>query len=156
MAYRYSGPVTYVRLGELDINSTADDASVRDFTVGEIITHPLYNFRSNYHDIALLRLNTSINSFNNYVKPACLATTEDLENIELVIAGWGFTSSSGPRSTILQRTDLVLVSYTRCKRAYSIRANLRKGIRADIHICAGGDAEKRDTCQVSKAVRLLS
>lgn len=145
----YRGAVRYVRLGELDLNSTTDDANVTEFTVAEITTHPLYNFGSNYHDIALLRLNATITSFNDYVKPACLATTRDVENANLKIAGWGVIENNGPQASILQTAFLQHVPHERCRRSYGRSAKLRQGIIEDVHVCADGGTERRDACNVS-------
>ncbi|KAK9701886.1 Trypsin [Popillia japonica] len=143
---RTEGAVRYVRLGELDLNSTTDDANVTEFTVAEITTHPLYNFGSNYHDIALLRLNATITSFNDYVKPACLATTRDVENANLKIAGWGVIENNGPQASILQTAFLQHVPHERCRRSYGRSAKLRQGIIEDVHVCADGGTERRDAC----------
>ncbi|KAI4459983.1 trypsin [Holotrichia oblita] len=141
------GNVSYIRLGEYDLNSTKDDADVRDYPVAEAIIHPLYNFISPYHDIALIRLNESITNLNAFVYPACLATTADLENVSLTISGWGRTGSGQPPASILQTANLRLVAHDRCRNIYRTPRNLRDGIVEDIHICADGGAKKSDACR---------
>ncbi|KAK9701881.1 Trypsin [Popillia japonica] len=140
------GDVKYVRLGELDLNSTTDDASVRNFTVTDAITHPLYNFFSDYHDIGLVRLNESITSFNEYIKPACLATTKDLDNVTFTIAGWGRTEVNESPANILQSAALKLVPHERCRSIYRTPRTLRDGIVEDVHICADGGKDRKDAC----------
>lgn len=142
----------YVRIGELDLNSTTDDADENDFTVAQSITHPLYNPFFNYHDIALIRLNASVGAFSSYVRPICLPTTRNVENANLVVAGWGLTEIAGTRATILQRTTLKHVDNERCKRIYGTSRGLRYGILEEIQLCADGGGERRDTCSVSTYV----
>lgn len=136
-------------MGELDLNSTTDDVSVRNFTVTDAIKHPLYNFFSDYHDIGLVRLNESITSFNEYMKPACLATTKDLDNVTFTIAGWGRTEVNESPANILQSAALKLVPHERCRSIYRTPRTLRDGIVEDVHICADGGKDRKDACYVS-------
>lgn len=139
----------YVRLGELELNSTTEDADPRDFTVQDIIVHPLYRIGSVYHDIALLRLNETI-TFGTYIRPICLTTVNNLDDLKLVVAGWGLTEYGGAfPSPILLRTVLKNVDIDRCKAVYGVNRNLRQGIIEQIQICADGGKELRDTCNVS-------
>ncbi|GJQ73800.1 hypothetical protein Trydic_g18740 [Trypoxylus dichotomus] len=121
---RVLGIVQYVRLGELDVSSTTDDAEERDFTVDDRRVHPLYTPGASYHDIALLRLNDTVQTFTRYIRPACLGTSTALDNVTLVTAGWGLTEVGGPSANILQRTNLKSVSNERY-----------------------GGKERRDSCQ---------
>ncbi|KAK9701884.1 Trypsin [Popillia japonica] len=141
------GTVRYVRLGELDLSTTADDAEERDFTVAQTITHPLYNPRFSYHDIALIRLNASVERFNSYIRPICLPTTRFLENATLVVAGWGLTEVGGDPATILQRATLKHVDNARCRRSYARQRRLPNDVQEEIQVCADGGGERRDTCQ---------
>ncbi|KAK9701880.1 Tc5 transposase DNA-binding domain [Popillia japonica] len=144
------GNVSYVRLGEFDLDNAADNAFVKNFTVANTIIHPLYNFISEYHDIALIRLNETITSFNHYIEyinPACLATTRDLGQANLTIAGWGRTQVGGNRASILQTAALSLVAHERCRSVYGIPRTLRDGIVEDIHICADGGTTGSDACR---------
>lgn len=70
----FSGNAKWVRLGDLDLSTTDDDAMPQDFTIIRRISHPDYQPPAKYHDIALLELDRIV-SFTLYVSPACLQTT---------------------------------------------------------------------------------
>lgn len=65
-----------------------------DFGIENIIRHENYDPVTNFHDIALIRLNTSI-LFSEKVFPACLR--EDISDVNpaipLTATGWGLTES---------------------------------------------------------------
>ncbi|XP_017781179.1 PREDICTED: serine protease snake-like, partial [Nicrophorus vespilloides] len=48
------GPVKYVRLGDLNLKTTDDEADPQDFLVTKTYKHPLYKRPIKYHDIALI------------------------------------------------------------------------------------------------------
>lgn len=45
-----------VRLGDVDLNSPLDDQYIQQFGIYSIFQHPMYNYDTNEHDIALVRL----------------------------------------------------------------------------------------------------
>lgn len=49
-----------VRMGDLNLKSDADDKHAQQFSIEQIITHPLFSARFSYNDIALLKLNQSV------------------------------------------------------------------------------------------------
>lgn len=78
-----------VRIGEwntkTNIDCSPDDESfcappVIDIDIAEKIVHPDYRSRSRsqHHDIALLRLASAVDNFNDFVKPICLPLDESL------------------------------------------------------------------------------
>jgi hypothetical protein len=97
-----------VRLGEWDISTEMDcdqasdtedcvDQPLQNIPIENYIVHE--NFRNQdantNHDIALIRIQRPA-SFNFFVSPICLPTTDQLRNANLVgkrldVAGWGFT-----------------------------------------------------------------
>lgn len=80
-------PSKWVRLGDLDISTTTDDASPSDYSIIEIIKHPDYATPRAYNDIVLLKLDREV-VFNDYIKPVCLSRS-DINNVtEGSIAGW--------------------------------------------------------------------
>lgn len=131
----------------MDLSTTLDDAEERDFDVLEIIRYPMYTFGSNYHDIALLRFNGNL-TFNPYIRPACIAFTQDVKNVTLIAVGWGVTEEGGVTASLLQRTTLKHVANERCRAAYGTPRNLRGGVIESIQVCADGGMERRDACQV--------
>ncbi|XP_071055453.1 proclotting enzyme-like [Onthophagus taurus] len=131
-------PVNIVRLGDLHIKSDDDDAFPRQYGVAETYQHPEYEFDKKYHDVGLIRLNSSVN-FNIYIKPACLYTEKELLNDQFIAAGWGQTSFGGNTASILQEVNLTISDHAKCSKTYTRRVNgLNNGLIEDIQICAEG------------------
>lgn len=63
----------HIRLGELDHQSTTDNAGPQDFRVAEIIRHPQWKPPVQYNDMALLRMDRPV-KINKFIRPACLQT----------------------------------------------------------------------------------
>uniref|UniRef100_A0A336KY11 CSON001291 protein n=1 Tax=Culicoides sonorensis TaxID=179676 RepID=A0A336KY11_CULSO len=82
-----------VRLGDLDLESDADDKFKQEFSIEEIIVHPLYKTSSIYNDIAIFKLNGSVQTtLNNNIAlveiennvdilPVCLSASDDIPQI---------------------------------------------------------------------------
>lgn len=69
-----------VRLGQVNLATNGPDETGQDIQIAEIIMHPNYVPRWNYHDIALLRLAQNATMSEN-VYPACLrASVADVPN----------------------------------------------------------------------------
>lgn len=73
----FSGPVKYIRVGELDYRSTTDSAEPQDFTVTQVIKHPQWKPPLQYNDIMLLKMNKPA-KFGIFVRPICLHTTFEI------------------------------------------------------------------------------
>lgn len=54
----------------------------------DIIRHPDYKAPSKYNDIALLKLDPRV-EFNEFIRPACLYTSDTFEVTKTVATGWG-------------------------------------------------------------------
>ncbi|XP_055842667.1 serine protease persephone-like [Episyrphus balteatus] len=112
---------TFVRLGVVIWNITADDEDSDgltpvDIPIENITIHPLYNVRTQHHDIALIRLNQDV-KISAFVQPACLYTdTKDIDfETPLVVIGWGFTDAINRlRSPVLQQTNVTTVPIKEC------------------------------------------
>lgn len=50
-----------LRLGEYDYSDDADGARHQDYEVAEALLHPDHSPGGNYYNLALLRLNTTVN-----------------------------------------------------------------------------------------------
>ena len=91
----YRGPPKYVRLGDLILNTTDDDARPQNRRIAKMIRYPDYKVGINYHDIALIKLDKPV-TFDAYVRPACLSLEQQLSDDKLTIAtGWGLTEDDG-------------------------------------------------------------
>jgi len=84
------GNANWVRLGDLNLVRTNDNAMPQTIAIKERIKHPDYKRPSGYHDIAILRLKEEAN-YNAYVRPACLPVDwPDVgQNDKAVATGWG-------------------------------------------------------------------
>lgn len=79
-----------VRLGKLNLLNDDDKLEAQDIDIENITVYSNYTRRTNYNDIALLKLSKPV-VINKYVSPACLYTKDD-DPIGLIITGWGTTS----------------------------------------------------------------
>lgn len=77
-----------VRLGDLNLEDSADDEFAQEREVVEVILHPDYKVKLRYHDIALLRLNESV-SLHETVCPACLWLNDTIPFERMEAAGFG-------------------------------------------------------------------
>ncbi|GLV36463.1 uncharacterized protein CBL_08040 [Carabus blaptoides fortunei] len=111
--------LTGVVVGEHNISSGVDTNSTRIHLVELIITHPKFNFSSSNptYDISVIKTVTHI-LFNTDVGPACLPFRyyKDLfinQTVEML--GWGTTEFTGPKSEVLLKTNVTVLSPTDCK-----------------------------------------
>lgn len=82
------GFARWARLGELDIDSTADDARPVDYQVAKYVLHPDYESPSHYNDLALFLLEKDV-EFSRYVRPICLNSDPLINPTVQVATGWG-------------------------------------------------------------------
>lgn len=80
----------WARLGELNLNSSTDDARPEDYRISEIIIHPNFKKPSFYNNIALYRLEKDV-VFSSYIRPICLNTDKLLKPSVATAIGWGIT-----------------------------------------------------------------
>ncbi|XP_048055252.1 tryptase-like isoform X1 [Megalobrama amblycephala] len=113
-------------------------------TVRTIIVHPSYNSKTNDNDIALLRL-SSVVTFNNYIRPVCLAAQNSVfsAGTSSWITGWGDVQAGVnlPAPGNLQETMVPVVANTQCNNL------LGSGSVTNNMICAGLTQGGKDTCQ---------
>ncbi|XP_055696327.1 venom protease-like [Lutzomyia longipalpis] len=136
---------TVVRLGELDLTKDDDGATPRDYGIEQIFSHPDYKGSSVYSDIALIRLNETV-EFYKLVRPACLPQNATEEGLGLAAYGWGHTSFGGTESPFLQKVTLSVFTKEECTPNYPPSRRLKDGLREN-QICAGDYSGLKDTCQ---------
>lgn len=147
--FNYSGPVKYVLLGVIDLNtdSITDDCP-EEFLVDKIIPHPMFTESSRYNDIGLLCLSRSI-IFHPYIRPACLPTDSSIPQ-DLTALGWGATGAV-PAENVLTKVLATYYNHTECTKVYkngeTNRFNL--GIIEDSQMCAGSTYDIFKICVVS-------
>lgn len=138
--------------GTYPSNFTGSDQS-REFSVDGVVLHPEYRGSSTYNDIALVRLGQRV-QFDQYMRPACLATEADAQStVKATATGWGLTAYKGNRSDKLLKVGLERFSQTECVETFrrSINRRLSNGI-VETQMCAGSHTEEKDTCSVNRSV----
>uniref|UniRef100_A0A8C2F7M7 Uncharacterized protein n=1 Tax=Cyprinus carpio TaxID=7962 RepID=A0A8C2F7M7_CYPCA len=112
--------------------------------VVSIIVHPSYNSQTSDNDIALIHLSSTV-TFNDYIKPVCLAAQNSAfpSGTSSWITGWGDVQAgvSLPAPGILQETMVPVVANDQCNTL------LGSGSVTSNMMCAGLIEGGKDTCQ---------
>ncbi|XP_071640062.1 venom serine protease Bi-VSP-like, partial [Temnothorax longispinosus] len=114
------GIARWVRLGNLNLAQTNDTAMSQTIRIQERIRHPDYKPPSQYHDIAILRLEKEA-TYNVFVRPACLPVDwPDVgQNDKAVATGWGSVDWSDDKgSDNLLKVTLNLVPHQSCNTSF--------------------------------------
>ncbi|EDS44979.1 serine protease [Culex quinquefasciatus] len=140
------GPATVVRLGELALDSSNDEAFPEDFAVAELIPHPEYKQSSQYNDIALIKLDRRV-IFSPYIRPICLPMGAELGNRRAIATGWGTIGYGDATSAILLKVVLDMFGHEECAPMFEANRKLKEGLRSESQMCAGSRNSSKDTCQ---------
>ncbi|KAI5109545.1 eukaryotic translation initiation factor 4B isoform X2 [Silurus meridionalis] len=131
-----------VYLGKQTLTGSNPNQITRGVT--QVIVHPSYNSATQNNDIALLRLNSSVN-FTDYIRPVCLAGQGSSfpDKTSCWITGWGSIASGVqlPAPGVLQEAMVPTVNTQICDFLLgfgSITPNM---------MCAGYYQGGKDTCQ---------
>ncbi|CAF2143489.1 unnamed protein product [Rotaria magnacalcarata] len=76
----------------------------------QVIVHPGYNSDTSKNDLALVRLAEPV-EFNENVQPACLPGPDPKPDSEVVLIGWGVTSTGGELSPVLKQTEVQVIDH---------------------------------------------
>ncbi|EDS29228.1 proclotting enzyme [Culex quinquefasciatus] len=139
-----------VRLGEWDLESEEDCNDIEEcndppLSVGveKVIPHADFSMVTTYNDIALVKLNESVN-YTEFVSPVCLPVAEpvktlDTDGLRFMAAGWGNTEHKNDTTQYGSRyklhVQLNAVNKTFCDVVYP------RGV-ASSQLCAGAEAGK--------------
>ncbi|KAI5747039.1 hypothetical protein M8J77_010447 [Diaphorina citri] len=140
------GKPVSVRLGELNLVRNDDGASPENFKVVQVYPHPDYRSNVKYNDIALLRLDRTV-EFSNSIRPACLYTSETTSMPRAIATGWGTVGFGDRSSDVLLKVGLNFIDSQKCASLYRSEqsSSLHKGI-VDSQLCAGELQGGYDTC----------
>ncbi|EAT42843.1 AAEL005654-PA [Aedes aegypti] len=134
-----------VRFGDLNLETDDDDEYAQQYKIIQIFRHPLHRFGVKYHDIALLKLESSVR-LHDTVCPACLWVNDEIRFKELVATGWGSTGQFEERTPSLLKVSLKPIANSKCETFYY--SELVRGLKTGLHenhLCAVD--EKMDTCE---------
>ncbi|XP_063914046.1 serine protease snake-like [Zophobas morio] len=141
------GLARWIRLGDLDLQNTTEDANPQDVRIVRTYVHPDYRSSSHYHDIALFKMAEEVSLAIDF-KAACLHVGKNLPVNTLQATGWGKMGYFGDKSSHLMKVNLGLVNHSTCAKRYANVANTRRlknGILDEYQMCAG-NVEGGDTC----------
>jgi len=131
-----------VRLGEYTFDQT-QDSSHRDFRIRSIQQHERYNTETYENDIAIISLQGSVETFNDFIWPICLppADNRKYDGEKATVTGWGTIYYGGPISSYLQEVTLPVWTNKQCGDAY------KEHDIVDNFLCAGIPEGGKDSCQ---------
>ncbi|KAK7068146.1 Trypsin-2 [Halocaridina rubra] len=122
------------------VNSLTDDSGTRqEIKAKSIVIHDLYNDVTNDNDIALIKLEVTL-ELNDYVLAVDLPEEAVSEGTDCTMTGWGALSETGDITDILQKVVIPVISRTLCKIIYG------DGAVSDGMICAGLLEGGADAC----------
>lgn len=133
-----------VRLGDQNLRQTTDVSEPQEFIIIDAIRHPDYKTSSKYNDIALFKLDRRVH-ITDFVRPACLWQSFNVNYTSAIVTGWGLTKDRGKPSDELLKVSLQLTSNERCNTFFERFTALKNGI-IDSQLCAGHDHEEKDSC----------
>jgi len=110
--------------------------------VSKVIVHESYSDRSLRNDIALVKLQYSVqfDTTSYKITPACIADgSEDYSNRDGWVTGYGTLYSGGSVSRYLRQVSLPVKSESYCENRFGVDSNTQ--------VCAGVSGFGKDTCQ---------
>ncbi|XP_055948370.1 phenoloxidase-activating factor 2-like isoform X2 [Argiope bruennichi] len=136
-----------VRLGEWNIEEEDEYMPHEDYGVQDIFIHNRYNPSNLRNDIAVVRLNDTV-QFKSYIDTICLPEEDDDFTGQLcVVTGWGADKiKKGTYSSVLKKVVLPVIDKRECQ---DLLRGTRLGPRFQLHhkfMCAGGEADQ-DVCK---------
>ncbi|RVE41563.1 hypothetical protein evm_013788 [Chilo suppressalis] len=107
-----------VAVGENDVNTPFNTSAAAFHRIEQFIIHPLYSSLNYDYDIALLRLNKSL-EFSHRVGPVCLPfkfKNTTMPGPNLTILGWGTQDvSGGPTFNVLRKVYGHMIEQDACR-----------------------------------------
>ncbi|XP_025993279.1 serine protease easter [Solenopsis invicta] len=146
-----------VRVGDHDISTERDcekdtngeevfcAEKYQEFNVSSVHFHPEYSNSTQQNDIALIKLNNSIDFTPLSVKPICLpfGSATNLTHSKATVTGWGLTQYDVSSPDLLQ-AKLPMVPNEECKEIY--RANNKSYVQISYKQLCTRSQMKADVC----------
>nr|XP_006128516.1 coagulation factor XI [Pelodiscus sinensis] len=129
-----------VYAGILKLSEIKEDTPF--FRVQEIVIHPQYVIAETGYDIALMKLDRSMN-FTDLQWPVCLPSKEERNTVytNCWVTGWGYTKEQDDVQDTLQKVKIPVISTEECQTRY------QQHMINDKMICAGYREGGKDACK---------
>nr|XP_031542533.1 putative serine protease 42 isoform X3 [Vicugna pacos] len=140
-----------VKLGSTWLHADSPDAVV--VTAKDIYRHSGYNRTAYIHDIAVIKLNSSV-SYSSSIQPVCLPEKdfEVLPGTQCWVTGWGRTiENASVLPDVLQETEQILLHRKECNQRIQAKLRVRRTLVRKGMIC--GYHEKRKSPCKEEAVK---
>ncbi|KAG5666572.1 hypothetical protein PVAND_014590 [Polypedilum vanderplanki] len=131
----YYGDVKLVKVG---LNDRSQIEGVLTFGVAKTFKYPEFNEILLNHDIALIKLNSTVR-FNEFILPICLPTRDYDEN-KAIVSGFGSIGNYNGVSEKLMKVTLEKFSYEDCQNSFE------RLIDKNTMLCYGHHTEEKDSC----------
>jgi len=122
-----------------------EDPLVEVKKIKRFIVHPRWNQDTVDNDIGLIELASPIDFSTSPVRPICLPPTnvshDQFDGRNATVAGWGYTTPSGPNSKVLNKISVPIYSEKQCQNETIYRDKILPSM-----ICAGYQEGGRDAC----------
>lgn len=140
--FHCSEEATHVRLGDFNYGLDRETHKPLNVRVNKVIVHPKYTRKSLYDNLALVRLDQSV-EFDLHIRPACLPQMFDVAGETVSMTGWPFKLYSVPRSMrakqdmTLRKYNMHPIDFEECKKIFGPHEikGMSQGI-TDTQICA--------------------
>lgn len=129
---------SYVRLGEFDILREGE-TEIQDYEIEEIISHPDYDRGTQRNDIAIVKLNQTV-EYTQFVRPICLPNAEPQPDEDTIVAGWGRIEEKKDKSHLLLYVDIPVWDHDECVDAMTQPVH-------ETNICAASKTGGKDSCK---------
>jgi hypothetical protein len=129
--------VKFVKLGV--ISRSQDHSTTITFGITERIKHEGFNGRTMNQDIALLKLDATV-QLSEFIMPICMPTREHRDDLAIV-TGFGKTEYNQAVSEHLMKVSVEHFTHEECKETWPSATN-------DTMLCYGDHNEIKDSCGV--------
>ncbi|XP_044012217.1 venom serine protease 34-like isoform X1 [Aphidius gifuensis] len=136
-----------VVVGEHNTDTANESSATRVYKIRQLVTHPNYDPRREINDIAIITIDGVI-EFNQFVGPVCLPFQHYRDSFAgalVSLLGWGTTGFASAPSSVLQSTEVSVVTNKDCSNSFPQVQNTQ--------MCTY--ARNRDSCQMDSGGPVL-
>lgn len=133
---------TALLVGDHNLTTGSDTSYAQAYVIAQFLSHPGFTTKPVSNDIALIRTYQPM-QFNEGVSPVCLPwkyRSESFVGATVEACGWGDLDFGGPKSDVLNKVNLTVISNQECSTRLNSTITRQK-------MCTY--TPSKDTCQVS-------